>query len=86
VLDAVVELAVDPEELISRLLKRAETEDRAGRHRIGDPQAAGAVRRAEPGRCWTSTPRAGLLRKVDGMGEIDEVTERLLHALETPAR
>ena len=28
----------------------------------------------------------GLLQKVDGMGEIDEVTERLLVALETPAR
>ena len=84
VLDAVVELGVDPEELITRLLKRAETD---GRSDDTEP----VIRKRQELYAEQTWPlidiygARGLLRKVDGMGEIDEVTERLLHALEMPA-
>jgi len=85
VLDAVVELSVDPEELIARLLKRAETENRTD-------DTEPVIRRRQELYAKYTWPlldiygARGLLQKVDGMGEIDEVTERLLAALETPAR
>ena len=85
VLDAAVELTVDPEELIQRLLKRAEVE---GRSDDTEP----VIRKRQDVYATETWPlldiysARGLLQKVDGMGEIDEVTERLLVALETPAR
>jgi adenylate kinase len=80
-LDAVVELAVDPEELIGRLLKRAQTE---GRTDDTEP----VIRKRQDVYASETWPlldiyaARGLLLKVDGMGEIDEVTKRLLAALE----
>ncbi len=85
VLDAVVELTVDPEELIQRLLKRAQTENRSD-------DTEPVIRKRQDVYAQETWPlldiygARGLLQKVDGMGEIDEVTERLLAALETPAR
>ena len=84
-LDAVVELTVDPEELIQRLLKRAEVE---GRSDDTEP----VIRKRQEVYASETWPlldiytARGLLQQVDGMGDIDEVTERLLAALETPAR
>jgi adenylate kinase len=75
-LDAVLELTVDTDEVVQRLLKRAEIDGRADdtedviRHRLKvydtetAPLAAGYRER-------------GLLRQVDGMGEMDAVAERL---------
>lgn len=80
-LDAVLELTVDTDEVVERLLKRAETEGRADdtedvvRHRLDVyfEQTAPLV---------DVYSDRGLLMKVDGMGEIDDVTSRLVKALE----
>jgi adenylate kinase len=83
-LDAVLELTVDVDEVVSRLLKRAETEGRADdtedviRHRqdVYNEQTAPLVH--------VYSDR-GLLVKVDGMGDVDDVTDRLLSALAADA-
>lgn len=84
-LDAVLELTVDDEEVIARLLKRAEIEGRiddtedvirermAIYHRETQPLAAMYAER-------------GLLVQVDGLGDIDEVSERLGAALDSRVR
>jgi adenylate kinase len=81
-LDAVLELTVDTDEVVQRLLKRAEIDGRADdtedviRHRLkiyGEETAPlAAVYRSR-----------GLLRQVDGMGEMDAVTMRLRAVLAT---
>jgi adenylate kinase len=81
-LDAVIELVVDSEELIGRLLKRAETSGRADdtedviRHRQ-------EVYTAETDPLVKAYGARGLLREVDGMGDVDEVEQRIAQALET---
>jgi adenylate kinase len=81
-LDAVLELTVDTDEVVQRLLRRAEIDGRADdtedviRHRLNvyvqETAPLAAVYRER-----------GLLRHVDGMGEMDAVTERLQAALRT---
>jgi len=81
-LDAVLELTVDTDEVVQRLLKRAQTDGRADdtedviRHRLKvyDEETAplAAVYRER-----------GLLHQVDGMGEMDEVTQRLDSVLQS---
>jgi adenylate kinase len=79
-LDVVLELTVDLDEVVARLLKRAQTEGRADdtedviRHRqdVYNEQTSPLVE---------VYSKRGLLLKVDGMGEPDDVTERLLTAL-----
>ena len=81
-LDAVVVLTVDKDEIVQRLLKRAETEGRADdteeviRHRqdVYDEQTAPLID-VYAGR--------GLLARVDGMGEVGDVTARIFAALES---
>jgi adenylate kinase len=74
---------VDPEELIARLLKRAETSGRADdteeviRHRQ-------EVYSAETAPLLETYSKRGLLREVDGMGDVDEIAERIDRALEAP--
>jgi len=81
-LDAVLELTVDTDEVVQRLLKRAEIDGRADdtedviRHRM-DVYAEETAPLADIYR------ERGLLRQVDGMGEMDAVTERLQAALRT---
>ena len=79
-LDAVVELTVDSEAVIDRLLKRAEIEGRA------DDNADTIRRRmevylAETAPLTAAYAERGLLVQVDGMGSVDEVTERIFAAL-----
>src|SRR5690242_9371509 len=77
--DVVLELTVDVDEVVKRLHKRAETEGRPDdtedviRHRqdVYVEQTAPLV---------NVYSDRGLLLKVDGMGEVDEVTERILTA------
>lgn len=79
-LDAVVELTVDTEAVVARLLKRAAEQNRADdtepviRHRLEvySEQTAplADLYRAE-----------GLLVQVDGMGGVDEITQRIINAL-----
>ena len=79
-LDGVIELVVDPEELIQRLLKRAETSGRADdteaviRHRQ-------EVYTAETAPLLEVYGSRGIVIEVDGMGEVDEVTQRIDAAL-----
>ena len=75
-LDGVIELVVDPEELIQRLLKRAETSGRADdtedviRHRQ-------EVYTAETAPLLEVYGSRGLLLEVDGVGDVDEVARRI---------
>jgi adenylate kinase len=79
-LDAVVELTVDTDAVVQRLLKRAELEGRA------DDNEATIRRRMEvygeqTAPLTTAYAQRGLLVRVDGMGTIDEVTDRIAAAL-----
>ncbi|BDO43218.1 adenylate kinase [Cellulomonas sp. NTE-D12] len=84
-LDVVVEITADAEVVVERLLKRAQIEGRVDdtedviRHRLdvyADQTAPLSGVYAE----------RGLLVRVDGLGEIDEVTDRLLAAIEPALR
>jgi adenylate kinase len=76
-LDAVVELEVDPEELVQRLLRRAELE-----HRSDDTEEI--IRRRLQVYTEQTLPlievyaERGLVTPVDGAGEMDEVSQRIL--------
>lgn len=80
-LDVVVVLTVDADELVQRLLKRAETSGRSDdtedviRHRqdVYTEQTAPLI---------DVYRDRGLLLEVDGLGEVDEVTARILSALD----
>jgi adenylate kinase len=75
-LDGVLELTVDTDEVVQRLLKRAEIDGRADdteeviRHR----QVVYAQETAPLAALYRER---GLLHQIDGMGEMDAVTERL---------
>jgi adenylate kinase len=80
-LDAVVELVVDTDAVVERLLKRAEIEGRA------DDNEQTIRRRMEVYAAETAPLTAtygerGLLVQVDGMGTVDEVTDRIAAALD----
>lgn len=79
-LDHVVELTVDTEEVVGRLLKRAQEQGRA------DDTADVIRRRLEVYFDQTAPLVAvyrerGILVEVDGMGDVTEVTERILSTL-----
>lgn len=79
-LDAVAELTVDADEVVARLVRRAETDGRS------DDDEATVRRRQSVYEKQTAPLTAvygerGLLVRADGMGEVDEVTARLLGAL-----
>lgn len=80
-LDAVVSLEADQDELVARLLKRAEIEGRA------DDNEATIRKRQEVYVEQTADllglfAGRGLLVAVDGLGEIDEVGQRIFAALD----
>jgi adenylate kinase len=81
-LDAVLELTVDVDEVVQRLLKRAETDGRADdteeviRHRL-------KVYEEETAPLAALYRERGLLRQIDGMGAVDDVTARLKTVLAT---
>ena len=81
-LDAVVVLTADSDELIERLLKRAQLEGRAD-------DTEDVIRRRQEIYLEETEPLIevyrdrGLLLEVDGMGEVDEVSARILEALAT---
>ncbi|WP_024286979.1 adenylate kinase [Cellulomonas sp. KRMCY2] len=84
-LDAVAELVADRDELLARLARRAEIEGReddtelaiARRLDIYDEQTAPLT---------SAYDARGLLVRVDGTGDIDEVTARLVAALDPVVR
>lgn len=79
-LDVVLQLTADTEELVSRLLGRAAEQGRADdteeviRHRLEVYQKETAV-------VVDLYAARGIVREVDGLGSIDEVTERIVAAL-----
>jgi adenylate kinase len=80
-LDAVVVLTVDSEELVQRLLARAETDGRSD-------DTEDVIRRRQEVYAEQTEPLIGVYRgrnlliEVDGMGEVDEVTKRIFDALD----
>lgn len=80
-LDAVVVLTVDADEIVQRLLQRAQVEGRAD-------DTEEVIRRRQEVYAEQTEPlievyRArGLLLEVDGMGEVDDVTQRIFDALD----
>ena len=80
-LDVVIELVVDTEEVVQRLLKRAEIEGRVDdteevvRHRMD-------VYAEQTAPLSDAYEKRGLLRRVDGLGEVDEVAARINEALD----
>lgn len=84
-LDLAVELTADPEAVVPRLLKRAEIEGREDdtedviRHRLD-------VYAQETAPIASVYADRGLLAQVDAIGEVDDVTTRLLAAIGAGAR
>lgn len=80
-LDAVVVLTADRDEVVARLLKRAEIEGRAD-------DTEDVIRKRQEVYADQTAPLIavyrdrGLLREVDGMGAVDEVSARVFAALE----
>ncbi len=81
-LDGVVELTVDEDSVVERLLKRAETEGRTDDTEdvIRERQA---IYRKETAPLIALYEQHGVLVKVDGMGTVDEVTERVVKAVDS---
>ncbi len=83
-LDAVVEITADTDEVVARLLKRAEIEGRAD-------DTEDVIRTRMDVYAAQTAPLVGvysgrgLLVSVDGMGDVDDVTARLVAALEGKA-
>ena len=80
-LDVAVELTVDTDEVVARLLRRAQT---AGR----SDDTEEVIRRRQQIYAKETAPltdvygQRGLLVRVDGLGEMDEVTTRLVAAID----
>jgi adenylate kinase len=84
-LEAVLELTVDEDAVVQRLLKRAETEGREDdtEEVIRERQA---IYRRETAPLTDVYSARGLLVQVDGMGSVDDVFARVSEALEGVAR
>jgi adenylate kinase len=80
-LDAAVVLTVDADEIVARLLRRADQEGRAD-------DTEEVVRRRQEVYSEQTEPligvyrRRGIVHEIDGMGPVDEVTKRILDALD----
>jgi adenylate kinase len=81
-LDGVVVLVVDGEEIVQRLLARAQIEGRAD-------DTEDVIRRRQEVYAEQTAPlievyrERDLIVEVDGLGEVDEVTERIYAALDS---
>ena len=80
-LDAVLELTVDAEEVVQRLVKRAETSGRSDdtEEVIRERQDLYVRETAPLAEAYT---QRGLLVQIDGMGSMDEVEARINTALD----
>jgi adenylate kinase len=84
-LDAAVVLTCDQDELVARLLQRAQVEGRAD-------DTEDVIRRRQEVYAEQTEPlidvyrERGLLREVDGMGAVEAVTDRILEALQPVER
>ena len=80
-LDAVITLLADVEELVTRLLRRAQTEGRAD-DTVDTIRRRLAIYAQETEPLLEVYRERGLLIEVDGLGPIDEVSARLFAALD----
>jgi adenylate kinase len=84
-LDAVVVLTVDSDEIVQRLLQRAQVEGRAD-------DTEDVIRRRQELYVEQTEPLIGVYRdrgiliEVDGMGEVADVTSRIFDALDVVAQ
>ena len=84
-LDAVVCLTVDQDEIVSRLLQRAQVEGRAD-------DTEDVIRRRQQVYLEQTEPlievykARGIVHEIDGLGDVDEVTDRLLSAIGSAVR
>ena len=84
-LDAVVVITADKDELVQRLLARAQTEGRAD-------DTEEVIRRRQEIYLSETEPliavykERGLVHAIDGMGEVEEVTKRIFEALDSVAQ
>ncbi len=80
-LDVVVSLTVDEDAVVQRLLKRAATDGRSDDTEdvIRERQA---IYRQETAPLLATYGERGLVLEVDGMGDVDEVTARLVAAID----
>jgi adenylate kinase len=80
-LDAVVVIRADSDELVQRLLARAQTEGRAD-------DSEDVIRRRQEIYLAETEPliavyeERGLVHEIDGMGEVEDVTKRIFEALD----
>jgi len=80
-LDAVVVLTVDQDEIVERLLQRAEVEGRAD-------DTEDVIQRRQQVYLEQTEPlinvykERGLVHEIDGMGEVEDVTKRIFDALD----
>ena len=80
-LDAVVVLTVDADEIVQRLLQRAQVEGRSD-------DTEDVIRRRQELYTEQTEPLIGVYRdrgiliEVDGMGEVEDVTRRIFDALD----
>jgi len=80
-LDAVICLTVDQDEIVGRLLQRAQVEGRAD-------DTEDVIRRRQEVYAEETEPlieiyrERGILIEVDGIGEVNEVTQRIFDALD----
>jgi adenylate kinase len=80
-LDVVVELTVDEDEVVARLLRRAQTDGRTD-------DTEEVIRRRQQLYADETAPltevyrERGLLVGVDGLGDLDEITQRLVSAID----
>jgi len=80
-LERCVALKVDEEELVKRLLRRSEQEGRSDDNEIAIRTRMGEYReKTEPLIAYYRS--SGVLREVDGLGNVDEVAHRIAKALE----
>ncbi|MDR0416827.1 MAG: adenylate kinase [Propionibacteriaceae bacterium] len=82
-LHAVLSLAVDEDQLVARMLKRAELEGRADDNEESIRRRF-AVYAAETAPLLERYRDRGLLVEVDGLGAVDEVFDRITAALPQP--
>ncbi len=83
-LDAVIELIVDEEELVQRLLERARTSGRSDDTEEVIRERQEIYRRETAPLCEIYTER-GLLVQVDGVGSVEQVRDRVLSAVDEAA-
>ena len=81
-LDGVIELIVDEDDVVERLLKRAQIEGRADDNEETIRERM-VMYRTETAPLIELYDQHGILIKVDGTGTVDEVTERVIKAVDS---